>query len=69
MRDQVKTYCVSRGFKSRPVRGRILGSAFLLGGGFGLYQTVKLQFQHHLAAEKIKVNAQSFAIKRIIIFS
>ncbi|KAA0713909.1 Prostaglandin E synthase 2 [Triplophysa tibetana] len=54
MRGQVKTYCVSSGFKSRPVRGRILGSAFLIGGGFGLYQTVKLQFQHHLAAEKIQ---------------
>ncbi|XP_043102975.1 prostaglandin E synthase 2 [Puntigrus tetrazona] len=39
-----------------PVRGggRVLGCAFLLGGGFGLYQTVKLTLQRHLAEEETK---------------
>ncbi|XP_055023634.1 prostaglandin E synthase 2 isoform X1 [Misgurnus anguillicaudatus] len=60
LRGQVRAYGNSRaGFKSRflhisPIRGRVLGGAFLLGGGFGLYQTIKLTFQHHLAEEKAK---------------
>lgn len=38
--------------------GRALGCAFLLGGGLGLYQTVKLslQQQQHLAEEETKVS-------------
>lgn len=63
MRCQGRAYGTGgAGFKSRillaaPVRGsgRVLGCAFLLGGGFGLYQTVKLTLQHHLAEEKSKV--------------
>ncbi|KAI2661558.1 Prostaglandin E synthase 2 [Labeo rohita] len=62
MRCQGRAYGTGgAGFKSRillaaPVRGsgRVLGCAFLLGGGFGLYQTVKLTLQHHLAEEKSK---------------
>uniref|UniRef100_A0A1A8EPB5 Prostaglandin E synthase 2-like n=1 Tax=Nothobranchius korthausae TaxID=1143690 RepID=A0A1A8EPB5_9TELE len=36
--------------------GRALGCAFLLGGGLGLYQTVKLSVQQHLADEDRKVS-------------
>ncbi|XP_053180708.1 prostaglandin E synthase 2 [Scomber japonicus] len=32
--------------------GRVLGCAFLLGGGLGLYQTVKFSAQQHLQAEE-----------------
>ncbi|XP_016147256.1 prostaglandin E synthase 2 [Sinocyclocheilus grahami] len=60
MRCQGRAYGTGgAGFRSRlslaaPVRGsgRVLGCAFLLGGGFGLYQTVKLTLQRHLAEEK-----------------
>ncbi|XP_048857625.1 prostaglandin E synthase 2 [Brienomyrus brachyistius] len=43
----------SRIFSAAPLRGgsRILSCAFLLGSGIGLYQTVKLSFQRHLAAQ------------------
>ncbi|XP_027889834.1 prostaglandin E synthase 2 [Xiphophorus couchianus] len=50
------------GFRSRllsSVRaggGRVLGCAFLLGGGLGLYQTLKLSVQQHLAEEDKKVS-------------
>ncbi|XP_069025420.1 prostaglandin E synthase 2 [Embiotoca jacksoni] len=37
--------------------GRALGCAFLLGGGLGLYQTVKMTVQQHLAEEETKVSA------------
>lgn len=49
------------GFRSKllfstPLRGgRVLGCAFLFGGGLGLYQTIKLSVQHHLAEEDVKV--------------
>lgn len=36
--------------------GRVLGCAFLLGGGLGLYQTVKFNVQQHLAEEETKVS-------------
>ncbi|KAM4616700.1 prostaglandin E synthase 2 isoform 2-T2 [Polymixia lowei] len=36
--------------------GRVLGCAFLLGGGLGLYQTVKFSVQHHLAEEETKAS-------------
>nr|XP_046201329.1 prostaglandin E synthase 2 [Oncorhynchus gorbuscha] len=45
------------GFRSKllfstPLRGgRVLGCAFLIGGGLGLYQTIKLSVQHHLAED------------------
>lgn len=39
--------------------GRVLGCAFLLGGGLGLYQTVKLSVQQHLAEEERKVSEVS----------
>lgn len=39
--------------------GRVLGCAFLLGGGLGLYQTVKLSVQQHLAKEERKVSEVS----------
>eukprot|EP00063_Salmo_salar_P052321 XP_014027156.1 PREDICTED: prostaglandin E synthase 2-like isoform X1 [Salmo salar] len=48
------------GFRSKllfstPLRGgRVLGCAFLFGGGLGLYQTIKLSVQHHLAEEDVK---------------
>ncbi|KAG5840753.1 hypothetical protein ANANG_G00192010 [Anguilla anguilla] len=32
--------------------GRTLGCAFLLGGGIGLYQTIKFTFQRHFAEQK-----------------
>lgn len=50
------------GFRSKlsfasPLRagGRVLGCAFLLGGGLGLYQTIKFSVQHHLAEGEAKV--------------
>lgn len=63
MRCQARAYGTGgAGFRARtllsaPVRGsgRVLGCAFLLGGGFGLYQTVKLTLQRHLAEEKSDV--------------
>ncbi|XP_047448015.1 prostaglandin E synthase 2 [Mugil cephalus] len=36
--------------------GRVLGCAFLLGGGLGLYQTLKRSAQQHLAAEETNVS-------------
>lgn len=36
--------------------GRVLGCAFLLGGGLGLYHTVKFTVQQHLAEEETKVS-------------
>lgn len=47
----------SRMLLAAPIRGsgRVLGCAFLLGGGFGLYQTVKLTLQRHLAEETSNV--------------
>ncbi|XP_064821977.1 prostaglandin E synthase 2 [Oncorhynchus masou masou] len=48
------------GFRSKllfstPLRGgRVLGCAFLFGGGLGLYQTIKLSVHHHLAEEDVK---------------
>lgn len=70
MRCQGRAYGTGgAGFRSRlllaaPVRGsgRVLGCAFLLGGGFGLYQTIKLTLQRHLAEEKANVNIQLCAI-------
>ncbi|XP_012720762.1 prostaglandin E synthase 2 [Fundulus heteroclitus] len=49
------------GFRSRLLSsmraagGRALGCAFLLGGGLGLYQTLRLSAQQHLAEEDRKV--------------
>lgn len=40
--------------------GRALGCAFLLGGGLGLYQTVKFSLQQHLAEEETKVSPVQF---------
>lgn len=37
-------------------RGRFLGCAFLLGGGLGLYQTLKFSIHQHLAKESSKVS-------------
>ncbi|XP_015815743.2 prostaglandin E synthase 2 isoform X2 [Nothobranchius furzeri] len=42
--------------------GSALGCAFLLGGGLGLYQTVKLSVQQHLADEDRKDNGASFQV-------
>uniref|UniRef100_A0A3Q1I029 Prostaglandin E synthase 2 n=2 Tax=Anabas testudineus TaxID=64144 RepID=A0A3Q1I029_ANATE len=36
--------------------GRVLGCAFLLGGGLGLYQTVKLSVQQHRAEDRTQVS-------------
>lgn len=66
MRCQRRAYGTGgAGFRSRlslaaPVRasGTVLGCAFLLGGGFGLYQTLKLTLQRHLAEEKANVSIQ-----------
>ncbi|KAM9700230.1 prostaglandin E synthase 2-like, partial [Menidia menidia] len=52
------------GFRARPPGswrsggGRVLGCAFLLGGGLGLYQTLKGSVQQHLAEEEAKVGVQ-----------
>ncbi|XP_051509049.1 prostaglandin E synthase 2 [Myxocyprinus asiaticus] len=58
------------GFRSRlqlyaPVRGsgRVVGCAFLLGGGFGLYQTIKLTLQRHLAEEQTNAPELSTDLK------
>lgn len=40
-------------------RSRLLGCAFLLGGGMGLYQTVKFSVQQHLAEEKSTVSVRA----------
>ncbi|XP_003974720.2 prostaglandin E synthase 2 [Takifugu rubripes] len=37
-------------------RGRFLGCAFLLGGGLGLYQTLKFSIHQHLAKEESKAS-------------
>jgi len=37
--------------------GRVLGCAFLLGGGLGLYQTIKFSLERHLAEEEAKEEA------------
>lgn len=53
----VRTKVVS---SMRGRRGRLLGCAFLLGGGLGLYQTVKFSVQHYLAEEettKVRVHS------------
>lgn len=39
--------------------GRLLGCAFLLGGGLGLYQTIKFRVQQHLAEEEAKVSVHT----------
>lgn len=52
----VRTKVVS---SMRGRRGRLLGCAFLLGGGLGLYQTVKFSVQQHLAEEETKVRVRS----------
>ncbi|KAI3372929.1 hypothetical protein L3Q82_023373 [Scortum barcoo] len=44
------------GVRTRPLPAP-LGCVFLLGGGFALYQTVKIRVQQHLAAEEAKVSA------------
>ncbi|XP_029959810.1 prostaglandin E synthase 2 [Salarias fasciatus] len=36
---------------------RVLGCAFLLGGGLGLYHTVRLSLQQHLAEDDLKVSS------------
>ncbi|XP_068166861.1 prostaglandin E synthase 2 [Antennarius striatus] len=41
---------------TRGGRGRLLGCAFLLGGGLGLYQTVKLCVEQHLAEEETQAS-------------
>ncbi|KAM6965066.1 prostaglandin E synthase 2 [Aplochiton taeniatus] len=42
---------------STPLRGgRAFGCAFLIGGGLGLYQTIKLSVQQHFAEEQIKTS-------------
>lgn len=53
------------GFRSRLLSaaraggGRALGCAFLLGGGLGLYQTLKLTAEQHLAQEDRDVSPDS----------
>ncbi|KAF7205332.1 prostaglandin E synthase 2 isoform X4 [Nothobranchius furzeri] len=42
--------------------GSALGCAFLLGGGLGLYQTVKLSVQQHLADEDRKVSGDGLKL-------
>ncbi|KAG5281520.1 hypothetical protein AALO_G00073170 [Alosa alosa] len=57
------------GFRSIPFftthlrSARVLGCAFLLGGGLGLYQTVKLTFQRHLAEEEAQPFKPSAEVK------
>lgn len=41
---------------------RLLGCAFLLGGGLGLYQTIKLRVQQHLAEEETKVSVRTLLL-------
>ncbi|KAM6931220.1 prostaglandin E synthase 2 isoform 2-T2 [Xenentodon cancila] len=49
------------GFRSKLVSsgggGRVLGCAFLLGGGLGLYQTTRRSVERHLAEEDAQVSA------------
>ncbi|KAM3611245.1 uncharacterized protein V6R79_015476 [Siganus canaliculatus] len=42
--------------------GRALGCAFLLGGGLGLYYTVKFNVQQHLAEEEAKVSGEGLKL-------
>uniref|UniRef100_UPI0037E8FC3E prostaglandin E synthase 2 n=1 Tax=Semicossyphus pulcher TaxID=241346 RepID=UPI0037E8FC3E len=42
--------------------GRVLGCAFLLGGGLGLYQTVKFSVQQHLAEEEAKASGPALKL-------
>ncbi|XP_044052080.1 prostaglandin E synthase 2 [Siniperca chuatsi] len=42
--------------------GRVLGCAFLLGGGLGLYQTVKFSVQQHLAEAETKVSGEGLKL-------
>ena len=44
--------------------GRVLGCAFLLGGGLGLYQTVKFSVRRHLAEEETKVSPSRSPVRR-----
>ncbi|TRZ02208.1 hypothetical protein DNTS_030438 [Danionella cerebrum] len=58
----------SSGYKSRllltvPARGRMLGCAFLLGGGFGLYQTIKHSIQRHYAKENVNATDSETDLK------
>nr|AUE23892.1 prostaglandin E synthase 2a [Coilia nasus] len=61
----------TEGFRSRPLKNfttqlrsaRVMGCAFLLGGGLGLYQTLKLTFQRHLAEEETKSSGSSGEVK------
>lgn len=50
------------GFRTRLVSsagaGRLLGCAFLVGGGLGLYQTAKRSLDRHLAEEDAKVRTE-----------
>ncbi|XP_018529201.1 prostaglandin E synthase 2 [Lates calcarifer] len=43
--------------------GRVLGCAFLVGGGLGLYQTVKFSVQQHLHAEEETTKAPDGGLK------
>lgn len=58
VRTAVRTKLLS---SLRGGRGRFLGCAFLLGGGLGLYQTVKFSVYQHLAEEESKVSLSSHA--------
>ncbi|XP_070690645.1 prostaglandin E synthase 2 [Pempheris klunzingeri] len=42
--------------------GRVLGCAFLLGGGLGLYHTVKSRLQQHLAEGEVKVSGDGLKL-------
>lgn len=65
VRTAVRTKLLS---SLRGGRGRFLGCAFLLGGGLGLYQTVKFSVFQHLAEEDYKVRLSSDA-KRMKFYS
>ncbi|XP_051964772.1 prostaglandin E synthase 2 isoform X2 [Xyrauchen texanus] len=61
------------GFRSRRVLpvpvlggGRVLGCAFLFGGGIGLYQTIKLTLQRHLAEEQTNAPELGTDLKLIL---
>ncbi|KAG8011744.1 Prostaglandin E synthase 2 [Nibea albiflora] len=45
--------------------GRVVGCAFLLGGGLGLYHTVKFRIQQHLAEEETKVSPYTGVFKAV----
>lgn len=49
-------------------RGRFLGCAFVLGGGLGLYQTLKFSIHQHLAKEESKVRLCNPVLVREISF-